>query len=723
MVLGSCSLQGLDRFEFPHCTAGAADRVAGCAALNSRDGIDVTTACQVWQCNATGDCSFGVLDADGDTHGALRCGGDDCADRDRNVYPGLAESCDGADNDCNGVVDDVGAGATGVAPVAVIDEVATVTFASFADREDGVLVLWSDGTTARAGLVAAPMLAATSAIDGVTNAQPFVPLSSTTVAGCPTGSNFMPFDRLCGTPEMCPGSQVCVDRLSDGARICEQPVVPRGTGRPPLAGPVCTTHNGCSDGLFCNGAETCEPNAADTQIDERGCRAAAGRGCSTEQLCVEETDSCVDPGNERCDFDLLSASSCAVGDEFFTLAVSDSSCALVRPGLLDMGAAMPSVSLIGGYAYSTTWRGLTSDPSDFCTAMDVTGPAIAGLPVDFANGRVFPTAIAAYRAAPDDASSASIGVIGLWRESLSIDTEPFLTVNGSDDGHPVMLSTPSRGRPHVATFASGASAGYVVVAPRDGGGIAVAAFPALGTPECASDRYPTCMFPRVPGPDMVFGTADDPPARTSVLLTTPAPTDSGGADAGPPPMTVPSAELRRTSPSLGAPVETTVASSEPAMPEVLVATGIGRSAQAIDLALAWSTATEVVIQIASIDPSTRIVTTSDAALRIPAAGATALSMAHVEAGISLEGRFGATTIPAGETGGYVLTWVAGGITWGARVSDHTRMMVGTPVRIGTESVGPFPFVDYDDANNPRVRVIARQGTQFVVFPSVCGPTS
>ncbi len=69
--------------------------------------------------NRDEDCdarTFGVRDGDGDMYsdaqccntdamGAMRCG-DDCDDSRSNVHPGLAESCDGLDNNCNTTVDE-----------------------------------------------------------------------------------------------------------------------------------------------------------------------------------------------------------------------------------------------------------------------------------------------------------------------------------------------------------------------------------------------------------------------------------------------------------------------------------------------------------------------------------------------------------------------------------------------------------------------------------------
>lgn len=48
-------------------------------------------------------CDTPCEDRDGDGHGAIHCGGDDCDDRDPNRYPGNTEICDarGIDEDCN----------------------------------------------------------------------------------------------------------------------------------------------------------------------------------------------------------------------------------------------------------------------------------------------------------------------------------------------------------------------------------------------------------------------------------------------------------------------------------------------------------------------------------------------------------------------------------------------------------------------------------------------
>jgi hypothetical protein len=47
------------------------------------------------------------LDEDGDGHARISCGGDDCNDANPAVYAGAPELCDGVDNNCNGLTDEV----------------------------------------------------------------------------------------------------------------------------------------------------------------------------------------------------------------------------------------------------------------------------------------------------------------------------------------------------------------------------------------------------------------------------------------------------------------------------------------------------------------------------------------------------------------------------------------------------------------------------------------
>lgn len=90
----------------------------GFCRLASKVTCDDTDACTVDTCVAeTGQCSFApsTSDEDGDGYRAIAIGkrlgdvgacGDDCDDTSASALPGGVEVCDGADNDCNGVIDD-----------------------------------------------------------------------------------------------------------------------------------------------------------------------------------------------------------------------------------------------------------------------------------------------------------------------------------------------------------------------------------------------------------------------------------------------------------------------------------------------------------------------------------------------------------------------------------------------------------------------------------------
>ncbi len=103
--------------------------------------------------------------------------------------------------------------------------------------------------------------------------------------------------------------------LSAFLAACEGPSSsPLDAAAPVDAPSTCVGDDACSDGLFCNGAERCEPSSP--TADRRGCVAARGTPCLAAQLCLEETDACrTDCGAARdADGDGADAAECG-GDD------------------------------------------------------------------------------------------------------------------------------------------------------------------------------------------------------------------------------------------------------------------------------------------------------------------------------------------------------------------------------------------------------------------------
>jgi len=87
----------------PTC-APVASGQPGCLAAKDCEGLDHVMCVGSWQCvdaTCTYQCGGGV-DQDGDGAPAP----DDCDDWNPTVHPGAPDVCDGADNDCDGLVDE-----------------------------------------------------------------------------------------------------------------------------------------------------------------------------------------------------------------------------------------------------------------------------------------------------------------------------------------------------------------------------------------------------------------------------------------------------------------------------------------------------------------------------------------------------------------------------------------------------------------------------------------
>ena len=704
----SCSLAGLDHFRVGSCAGN-------CAQLNTRDGLD-PSGCHAWQCDATGEfCELPrTVDRDHDGFSPIACGGTDCNDQDRDSVQGAVETCDGLDNDCNGIVDDVTMASSAPTPVPVVTGATAPTFVTYADAADGVVVGFRTGSST-AMVVVDQIDGASTAhpVTGTASAMPEQALTSSAASpGCPLPT------LVSLAPPTCDATHACTTPtwrcVTAGAgQICEPPV----TNHSPLHPMECTTNTECQDGLACNGREVCDPTGPAGMLDARGCRAGA-LPCATA-ACDELHDQCITSSVGACTFGDLALAPID-GNEWLTLAVTTDGCTdgRLRTGTVDASAPAPAISFWGDHRMSTTWAGVDLDAMG-CTgasrrAGDVVGAAgiaVAGLAYDVLHDRPITEGLAAWRAAPvcsgvggcASPASASIEVLGLWREAGHAGASPIRWVDGSDDGRGVRLTdSASSARASVVSWAlASGTAGYTIAYGRAGGGVAlsfVSAFTASPAtalaPACTTPTPPVCLAPDG-GPDGVVHSSDDGESLTQIA----APGTS------------------RTTPSLGTPIPEVIQPTTTVVGDVSVVTG-AVSGATVPLALAWATSTDVVLAHVTFDPATNMIS-EGASMHFPSAGARDVALVHLAAGL-------VEAAAPRPTGGLVLTWSTSDGTFAVRVLDDGDAIVSPGVvRLGATSDHPRAFLDTTPAVGTapptvRARVIAHVGDAFVAFPTVCG---
>jgi hypothetical protein len=529
-------------------------------------------------------------------------------------------------------------------------------------------------------------------------------VESALVHGCPT----LAFDRQepepCGTPDAgsadggmlgtCRGGQRCV-LAPDGRSVCEDPVTPRAVPLPT----DCTTHVGCDDGDFCNGAERCEPTADPMFLDARGCRRYP-RVCTPPLTCDAAADACVggDPmtGAGSCTIAELAPAALPLG-EWAAIAIGTDGCAAgtVRPAYFRDASQL---AVRGDGSRSTTWLGVDVGPGSRCSgasrpsgARGAAGAGIAALRADPPRGRRRPQALAAWladgvcrgldgTAACAAAAPAGVEAIGLWLE-LPDATSSSIWVNGTGDGMPARLDTQAVGRRvSVASYEGTSGSGYLV-AFAAAGGARVQVVPAL------PDPAPPCGTPPMP-----------PCLATDASSTFPTLVD---------------ATERRTTVPLALGTASTIAAAALAG-DVSIAVGLERSGR-IAVALAWPEAGNVAVAALSLEPSTGALV-EGAVVRHAASAPADVQVTHLASGIARPGAVvGGATVGDDEGGGFVVTWLDASGTWAARASDVAGVELA-PARLGEAARRPHAFVDAGG----RARVVGHVGDRFVAFRALCG---
>lgn len=407
-LFASCSLLGFDVIEQPVCMNDQQ-----CAVLDELypDRVD---ACTRYQCVAS-RCALSVLDGDGDGAASAACGGTDCDDADPMRAPGAAELCDGADNDCDLVIDEA-------AEASPTDAVRDVSVASLEGRRSihaapgeggaGVVLSWADGG------------------GGASRA------SIPSLAGLPAAR--APIEYASSTLAYVSGVLTASEPVSGCPVEVRDPVMPPPAGGGPMTGSSCAAHVDCDDGRVCNGYERCDPMHPEAD-PASGCRSGGVEdACLGGQICDETTDACVGVAVRACDFDAFATGE-PRGGASLGVAVNALGCA---GGQLRIGALDDSALVLSGLPDGPrVGLGL---PEGCAGSPGVSAPAVAMLvdPPSACGDAADPQALVVWSASaaadvcprPEPVELRGLGV---WLADVR-DGEPAWPLP-SDDAAPVLL--------------------------------------------------------------------------------------------------------------------------------------------------------------------------------------------------------------------------------------------------------------------------------------------
>jgi hypothetical protein len=693
-----CSALGLT-IQIPECEDHAA-----CAELNELAG-HAETDCFRYVCigSPRRTCTEAYADLDNDGFPAARCAGDttgpgcdantcnDCDDGDARANGDASEVCDGVDNDCNLVVDDVPAAGEPASDSTLVSNTMRVDFASYGGALPGT------GVEPIVFGAASAFMNLPGREGEAEAAQPFASALA----------NLLARNENTVIPNRCATSS---GRTTDP--------YPTAGAMPnmPNADNTCVENIDCTNDVFCDGFEMCVHPYTDPRHDlPNGCREgfqAIEIPCGDSEFCHESSDECELLSEGACSFAALAVAETRRADgagRWIGIGVQTKQCdadplqneGVVRVGYFTESETRtnfdPGRSLLqrGDLTRSSSFRGIDLDAGG-CTGASRTGmptgahsPAIGALPADAGAARGRPQALAAWIGAPEN-SAGPVEIIGVWHEQFG--GTPATTVewvNATGSSVPERLPIPALGdvAPVVAPFVGQSSAGYVV-GYGSSDGVVLRYVPSFGDPPDTG-----------PGPTFAI----DPPQP-------------------------PSYRDRRESPpiaELG--TDTTLAATGGARHvDLAISSASGDTAQ---IGVTWIDDTGVRFAIFELDAAAGTIGAPASAEMVDPPGAEQVSIAFAETGLVLEGYQGTSGVADASTlGGWLVAWTTDTETLGARftILDGSRLVPETMhfgAALARIDVYVARTLDAEGVLRPLPRLAYHDSSaqQFRTFDAFCGP--
>lgn len=210
---------------------------------------------------ATSVCLFDILDKDHDSHAPQICGGADCDDGNKDIHPGAAETCDGKDQDCDGVADN--------------DPAAS----SWCELEEGSTHLCKNGVCAckpenNCSMGCMDILVNPHNCGVCGHECPYLASCENGICECPANT------------ELCGGACMYTESDESNCGACDN---------------VCPTNATCEAGVcVCpDNLTACGQSCVDTMTDPENC-SACGTKCDEGDACEQGVCGCPKCGGTEC---------------------------------------------------------------------------------------------------------------------------------------------------------------------------------------------------------------------------------------------------------------------------------------------------------------------------------------------------------------------------------------------------------------------------------------